>query len=143
MNDEILLLFLGSKDIEKVRTPEGCTSGKTAFLRTKLSTTYFTENLSFSAVVLIKVRLRGITAWVFTVIIDVTEGTSFDKLYGFTIMPLDVRNVITIVPYFVIKNIWEFVDFKLLVFWKWESSKVHCLSGINLHIKFKSQQFCW
>ena len=116
MDDEMLPLFLGNKDVETVRTPESCVPGKTTFLRAKPGITYFAENLPLAAIVFIKIRFWGVTAWTFTVIINVADGTSADRFYGFTVAPLDVRNVITVVPNFVVKDFWKFVDFKLLVF---------------------------
>lgn len=92
-------------------------SGKAAFIRAEAGITYFTENLSLTAIVFIKVRLGGITAWTLTVIIDVAGRTSPDRLYSFNIAPLNVRNVITIVPDFVVKDLRKFINFKFLVFW--------------------------
>ena len=61
-----------------------------------------------------------------------------------TVAVIKVRNQETPVPLMLDDlDFWKFVHFELLIFWRMESSKAHCLSGMYLQMKLINQQFCW
>ena len=52
------------------------------------------------------------------VIIDITCGPAADRFDFFTILPFKVRDVIVVVPFLVIDDLWKFINFELLIFWR-------------------------
>ena len=108
--------FLRYQSVEAMRTPESGCSCKSAFIRTELSGTDLAKNLAFGTIVFVEVGFWGITAGTFTVIVNVTlraSGNWFDFL---TILPFDVRNIIPVIPWFVMKNLRKFINLESLIF---------------------------
>lgn len=106
--------------------------------------TNFAEELPFGAVIPVEKRFGSLTAGTGTVIRDIVFRAAADRTDLLAITFFKVRDEIFISP--VLPKIGDqgkFVNFELLIFWEWESSKAHCLSGIYLQIKLINQQFCW
>ena len=135
-------VFYWNQWMTAVRTFKRIRSGKTFFFWRKGSGTYFTEELPFGIIVFIKVWFRGITAWAGTAVVNITFVPALNRFDLFAIPPFQIRDVFFVIPFLVINDLWKLVNPKFLIFGWMESSKAHCLRGIYLQIKFKSQQIC-
>lgn len=138
----VFLVFYWNQWMTAVRTFKRIRSGKTFFFWRKGSGTYFTEELPFGTIVFIKVWFRGITAWAGTAVVNITFVPALNRFDLFAIPPFQIREVFFVIPFLVINDLWKLVNPKFLIFGWMESSKAHCLRGIYLQIKFKSQQIC-
>ena len=118
MNNEVFTGLAWNKGIQAVRAAECCCPGKSAFVRTELSGTDLAENLAFGTIVFIKISFRGITAWTFTVIINVAFRTSGNRLDFPAIFPFDVRNVVMVIPRLVMEYLRQFINLEFLIFWR-------------------------
>ena len=98
VNDEVLAVLFVNQSIEAVRTAQSHGSGKSAFIRGEGRGTDFAQNLSLGTVVLVEIWFWSITAGTLAVITNVTFRATLNRLYGFTIPPLNVFDVVRIVP---------------------------------------------
>lgn len=72
--------------------------------------------MSFGTIVLIKKRFGSIAARAGAVIMDIAFGTSVDRLDLFAVFPFEIRDIVFIVPGFVVDDLWELVNLELLIF---------------------------
>ena len=101
-----------------VRAFEGIRFGESVFLRGKGSGADLAQELSFGAVVFVKKRFGSITSGTGAAVINVTHAVSFDRFDGLPVLPFEIRDVVSVIPFFVEDNLREFIDFELLVFWR-------------------------
>ena len=102
--------------MKAVRAAQGVCFGKTALFRTEQGRAYFAHDLIFGTVVFIQVWFWRIAARTGAAIVYITHGTASDRLYGFAVAPLYVRNVFTVVPGFIVDDFRKFVYLEFLVF---------------------------
>ena len=114
--DEVLAVLLMYQRMVTVRATKGGHFGDTVLLRRKLCVTNLTQNLSFNAIVTVKIRFGSIAERAGTVVRDVaflTPGNWFDF---YVIAVFEVRDKQTPIPFVVMKfDFREFVDFEFLV----------------------------
>ena len=91
----------------------------TVFLRGELRLTDLAHKLAFGAIILVKINAGGIATRTFTIVIDVTLRTTFNRFYGFEIIfvtPLKVSHEILVAPRLNIQDEWKFINLEFLVF---------------------------
>ena len=71
--------------------------------------------MSLRAVIPVEIRFWSIAARTGALIVDITCGSAADRFDFFTILPFKVRDVIFVIPFFVIDNLWEFINLEFLV----------------------------
>ena len=72
--------------------------------------------MSFGTVVLVEIRLWSIATWAGTVVINITFRTAADRFDFLAILPFEVRNVVFVIPFFVIDYFWELINLEFLIF---------------------------
>ena len=88
-----------------------------AFSRRKPGRTDLAEELPFGAVILVKKRFRGVTAWAGAVVRDIAFRASADRTDLLAITFFKVRDEIFISPVLTkIGDQGKFVNFELLIF---------------------------
>jgi hypothetical protein len=100
-----------------VGTLEGIRFRKPVVFRRERSRADLAENLSLGTIVLVEVRLRGVTAGAGAGIIDVAFRASADRLDFLLVLPFEIRDVILVIPLFVEDDFGKLIDLKLLVLW--------------------------
>ena len=70
VDDKVFPVFFGDEGISTVRTPQ-LHGREAAFSWRESGSTDFTEELSFGAVIPVKKRFRGVTAWAMAVVRDI------------------------------------------------------------------------
>ena len=116
MQDEVFAVFLWNKRITTMRTTE-FHRREAALIRGESGITDLTEKLPFAAVILIKIRFRGITARTGTEVVDITFGTSADRPDLLAVAFLEVRNKFFISPVLTkIGDQRKFINLEFLIF---------------------------
>ena len=142
MQDKKLPVLFGDESIPAAVRAAQLYRREAVILLGELRVTDLTGELSLTAVVLVKILLWSLTTGTGTVIGDVTFGPPFDGTDLLFVTFFKVRDQFLISP--VLTEIGDQREFINLYFWyfgEWESSNAHCLSGMNLQIKFNNQQF--
>ena len=116
MDGKLLTLFLSYKGAGTIRASERKRLCEPVFFWRKGSRADLAQDLAFGAVVFIQVWFRGIAARACAIIRDIAFLTAGNRLYLFSVAPLQVRDVIPVIPLFVIEDFREPVDFEFLVF---------------------------
>ena len=62
------------------------------------------------------IRLWSIATWTGTVVINITFRTAADRFDFLAILPFEVRNVVFVIPFFVIDYFWELINLEFLIF---------------------------
>lgn len=73
--------------------------------------------MPFGTIVLIKERHGSIASGAGAVIRDIAFGTSVDRFDLFAVFPFEIRDIVFIVPDFVVDDLWELIDLEFLIFW--------------------------
>ena len=116
VDGKLLTLFLAYKGTGTIRTSERKQLCGSVFFWRKSSRADLAQDLSFGAIVFIQVWFRGIAARTCAFIRDIAFLTTGNRLYLFSVAPFQVRDVIPVIPLFVIEDFREPVDFEFLVF---------------------------
>ena len=74
--------------------------------------------MSLRAVILVEIRFWSIAARAGAFIVDITCGTTADRFDFFAILPFKLRDVIFVIPFFVINDLRKLINFELLIFWR-------------------------
>ena len=74
------------------------------------------RDLSFFTIVLVEIRLGSIAARACAVIRNVTILATINRLYFLAVLPFKVRNVVQVIPFFIMDNLWEFINPEFLIF---------------------------
>ena len=101
-----------------VGTFQGVGLGKAVFFGRKCRGTDFAQDLSLRAVILVEIGFWSIAARAGAVIINITCGPAADRFDFFAILPFKVRDVIVVVPFLVIDDLWKLINFELLILWR-------------------------
>ncbi|EEG95871.1 hypothetical protein ROSEINA2194_00254 [Roseburia inulinivorans DSM 16841] len=72
--------------------------------------------MSFFTIVLVEIRLGSIAARTCAVIRNITILATINRLYFLAVLPFKVRNVVQVIPFFVMDNLWEFINLEFLIF---------------------------
>lgn len=118
VDSKVFAVFDVNKGMLTVRTSEGIGLGETVFVRREHRGTDLAADLSFGTIVLIKKGLWSIAARAGAVIMDIAFGTSVNRFDLFAVFPFEIRDIVFIVPGFVVDDFWELVDLELLIFWR-------------------------
>ena len=118
VDHKVFAVFLVNHRVIAVRAFQGVGLCKTVFIRRECSGAYFAQDLSFRAIILIEIRFWRIAAGAGAHIVDITYGPAVDRFDFFAILPFKVRDVIVVVPFLVIDDLWKFINFELLIFWR-------------------------
>ncbi len=116
MDNEVFPGFLWNQCIETVGAAQGVGSGKAALFWAEQGRTYFAHDLVFGTVVFVQVWLWCIAAWTGAVIVHIAFRTAVGRLYCFAVPPLNVWDVFTVIPGFIVDDFWKFVYLEFLVF---------------------------
>ena len=116
MDDKVFPVFFGDEGISAVRTPQ-LQGREAAFGGGKPGSTDLAEELAFGAVILVKERFGGITAWAGAVVRDIAFRTASDGADLLTVAFFVVGDEIFVSPVLAeVSNQRKFIDPKLLVF---------------------------
>ena len=116
MDDKVFPVFFGNKGISTVRAAQ-LHGREAAFRRRKSGSTDLTEELAFGAVIPVKKRFRGVTAWAGAVVRDVTFRAATDGADFLTITFFVVRDKFFVSPVLAeVGNQREFINLEFLVF---------------------------
>ena len=118
VDHKVFAVFLVNQRVIAVRAFQGVGLCKTVFIRRECSGAYFAQDLSLRAVILVEIRFWSIAAGTGARIVDITCGPAMDRFDFLAILPLDVRDVIVVVPFLVIDDLWKFINFELLILWR-------------------------
>lgn len=105
-----------NKGMITVRTFQGIGFQKTVFIRRKRGGADLAEDLSLGTIILIKKRFGSIAARTGTVVTDVTIRTTINGFDLFTIFPFKIRDIVFIVPSFVVNDLRKLIDLEFLIF---------------------------
>ena len=118
VDDKVLPVFLVDEGMGAVRAAQAEGREAVAFLGRETGITDLTEELSFTAVVLVEVDGRGLTSGTGTFFRDDGIRASGNGLNGFAVAFLPVGYQILISPDLIIGlDLGELIDFELLIFW--------------------------
>ena len=118
MQDKTFPVLFGNESVPAVRTAQ-LHGRKTVILLWELRVTDLAGELTFGAVVLVKIRFWSLTAGTGTVIGDITFGPPADGTDLLFITFFKVRDEIFISPVLTeIGDQGKFVNFELLVLWR-------------------------
>lgn len=75
-------------------------------------------NVSRSDIILLFNPIYGYTSlyYLVTVVINITFRTAADRFDFLAILPFEVRNVVFVIPFFVIDYFWELINLEFLIF---------------------------
>lgn len=118
VDHKVFAVFLVNQRVIAVRAFQGVGLCKTVFIRRECSGADFAQDLPLRAVILVEIRFWSIAAGAGARIVDITCGPAADWLDFLAILPLDVRDVIVVVPFFVIDDLWKLINFELLILWR-------------------------
>ena len=118
VDHKVFAVFLVNQRVIAVRAFQGVGLCKTVFIRRECSGADFAQDLTLRAVILVEIRFWSIAAGAGARIVDITCGPATDRFDFLAILPLDVRDVIVVVPFLVIDDLWKFINFELLIFWR-------------------------
>ena len=118
VDHKVFAVFLVNQRVIAVRAFQGVGLCKTVFIRRECSGADFAQDLPLRAVILVEIRFWSIAAGAGAVIVDITYGSATDGFDFLAILPLEVRDVIVVVPFLVIDDLWKFINFELLIFWR-------------------------
>ena len=118
VDHKVFAVFYVNQRMVTVRAFQGVGLCKTVFIRRECSGAYFAQDLSLRAVILVEIRFWSIAARAGTRIVDITCGPAADRFDFFAILPFKVRDVIVIVPFLVIDDLWKFINFEFLILWR-------------------------
>ena len=114
VDDKVFPVFFGNKGISTVRAAQ--LHGREAALRRKPGRTDLAEELAFGAVILVKERFRGVTAWAGAVVRDIAFRASADGTDFLAIAFLVVRDKLFVSPVLAeVGDQREFINLELLV----------------------------
>ena len=116
VDNKVFAVFLMSQRVIAVRAFEGVGLWKTVFFRRECGGAYFAQDLSFWTIILVEIRLWSIATWTATVVINITFRTAADRFDFLAILPFEVRNVVFVIPFFVIDYFWELINLEFLIF---------------------------
>ena len=118
VDDKVFPVFFGNKGISTVRAAQ-LHGREAAFSWRESGSTDFTEELAFGAVILVKERFRGITAWAVAVVRDIAFRAAADGADFFAVALFVVRDEFFVSPVLPeIRDQREFVNFELLILWR-------------------------
>ena len=118
VDHKVFAVFLVNQRVIAVRAFQGVGLCKTVFIRRECSGADFAQDLPLRAVILVEIRFWSIAAGAGAVIVDITYGSATDGFDFLAILPLEVRDVIVVVPFLVIDDLWKFINFELLILWR-------------------------
>ena len=118
VDHKVFAVFLVNQRVIAVRAFQGVGLCKTVFIRRECSGADFAQDLTLRAVILVEIRFWSIAAGAGAVIVDITYGSATDRFDFLAILPLEVRDVIVVVPFLVIDDLWKFINFELLILWR-------------------------
>ena len=75
--------------------------------------------MPLGTIVLIKIRLRGITARAGAIIADVTVRATIYRLDFLAVLPLEIRDVVIVVPFLIEDDFRKLVNLEFLIFRGW------------------------
>lgn len=114
VDDKVFPVFFGNKGISTVRAAQ--LHGREAAFRRKPGRTDLAEELAFGAVILVKERFRGVTAWAGAVVRDIAFRASADGTDFLAIAFLVVRDKLFVSPVLAeVGDQREFINLELLV----------------------------
>lgn len=114
VDDKVFPVFFGNKGISTVRAAQ--LHGREAAFRRKPGRTDLAEELAFGAVILVKERFRGVTAWAGAVVRDIAFRASDDGTDFLAIAFLVVRDKLFVSPVLAeVGDQREFINLELLV----------------------------
>ena len=114
VDDKVFPVFFGNKGISTVRAVQ--LHGREAAFRRKPGRTDLAEELAFGAVILVKERFRGVTAWAGAVVRDIAFRASADGTDFLAIAFLVVRDKLFVSPVLAeVGDQREFINLELLV----------------------------
>ena len=114
VDDKVFPVFFGNKGISTVRAAQ--LHGREAAFRRKPGRTDLAEELAFGAVILVKERFRGVTAWAGAVVRDIAFRASADRADFLAIAFLVVRDKLFVSPVLAeVGDQREFINLELLV----------------------------
>ena len=117
VDDKVFPVFFGNKGISTVRAAQ-LHGREAAFSRRKPGSTDLAEELAFGAVILVKERFRGATAWAGVVVRDIAFRASADRADLLAIAFFVVRDELFVSPVLTeVGNERKLIDFELLVLW--------------------------
>lgn len=102
--------------MKMVEAAQDVVFGKMALFRDGQVRAYFTNDLVFGTIVFIKVCLWCVAAWTSATVLYIAFKTASGRLYGFTVLPLYVRDVFMVISWFKMDDSGEIVHFEFLVF---------------------------
>ena len=116
VDDKVFPVFFGNKGISTVRAAQ-LHGREAAFSWRDSGSTDFTEELAFGAVILVKERFRGITAWAVAVVRDIAFRAAADGADFFAVALFVVRDEFFVSPVLSeVGNQRELINLELLVF---------------------------
>ena len=118
VDHKVFAVFYVNQRMVTVRAFQGVGLCKTVFIRRECSGADFAQDLTLRAVILVEIRFWSIAAGTGARIVDITCGPAMDRFDFLAILPLDVRDVIVVVPFLVIDDLWKFINFELLILWR-------------------------
>jgi len=117
MDDKVFAFFLWDECIATVWAAQ-FHGGETAFIWGEPGGADLAEKLAFGTVILVKERFWRVTARASAVIRNITFRASADRADLFAIAFFVIRDEFRISPVLSeVGNKWEFINFKLLIFW--------------------------
>lgn len=115
MDNKVFPVFYMSQRVAAVGTFQRVSLRKAVVIWREGSRADFTEDLSFSPIILVKIRLWGIAAWACTTVRNVAFRAAVDRFYLFSVLPFEIRDVIFVIPFFVVDDFRKFVNLEFLV----------------------------
>lgn len=117
VDDKVFPVFFGNEGISAVRAPQ-LHGREAAFGGGKPGGTDLAEELAFGAVILVKERFRGVTAWAVAVVRNIAFRAAADGADFFAVALFVVWDEFFVSPVLAeVGDQREFIDFELLVLW--------------------------
>ena len=116
VDNEVFAVFFVNQWVFAVWTFQRVGLWKTIFFRRERSGADFAQDLPFRTIIFVEIGFRSIAARTCAVVINITFRASVDSLDFFTILPFEIRDVFFIIPFFVVDNLWKFINLEFLVF---------------------------
>ena len=119
VDDKVLTVFLVCQGIAAMGAPQGIVFGETVVVRGEVSITDLALDLSFGSVVAVEIGLGCITAGTGAILRNIAFLTPGNRLDFLVVPVFKVGNEELPVPSILVElYFWEFIRFKLLVFWR-------------------------